>query len=194
MSASAGPRLKPSANQRLSGAQGLCDSPRWHRLRGRYRSGRVAVFSRVAAARNYRFIKALSPTSVELTGEVDPAGGGEVTECAFEDGEEVGVNDHPSPANRTAFAGKEEVHADLSGLKRRDHLPLTTSPPLTPTAPRWPRSHLHSPSRHRSRHRAAHRSLAGTAATFNGSLLGDGTQTHYFFEWGTTPPTGKGPR
>ncbi len=139
-------------------------------------------------------------TTATLTGEIDPAAAGGVVECKFEYG---GTTDYSlggvpclnSDSTQVGMPGSPitsptEVHADVSGLTAestyhyrlvaangngsapghdRDLVPhhvvgLTTDPPT---------------------------SYSGEAATLNGSLLGDGTTTHYYFEWGTTPSYGE---
>ncbi len=138
-------------------------------------------------------------TAATLFGELRPAGAGDIEQCRFEygttlsyslgtlpcldgAGAEVGT---PSVPITTAAV----VHADLAGLtpettyhyrlyagNANGSLPghdrafvphyvigLTTDPPT---------------------------GLSGEAATLNGSLLGDATDTHYYFEWGKTTAYG----
>jgi len=138
-------------------------------------------------------------TSLTLTGHLDPAGAPEITACHFQyvtDAafrvtrfSDLSSGGSPPCAEGQSFSAPADVHADLSALATETtyhyRLVLTnangtvTSPAATFTPHRVIGLTTEAPTH-----------LSGEAATLNGSLLGDGTETHYFFEWGTTESYG----
>jgi hypothetical protein len=103
--------------------------------------------------------------------------------CLNEAGEDV--NSHPIPGS----AGRTALHAAVAGLTAETtyHLRLragNANGSLTgrdrPFVPHYVIGLTTDPAT----------GLSGEAATLNGSLLGDGTDTHYYFEWGKTTAYG----
>ena len=134
-------------------------------------------------------------TSITLTGRVDPDsahGGGEITECSFEYGKtETYGNTAPCKAiSNLPYASATEVHANLSGLtsdvvyhyrlvagdadgdgQGADHTFITHAVVGLETGPAT--------------------GVTPTEAVLTGSFIGNGEDTHYYFNWGTTESYGE---
>ena len=145
----------------------------------------------------------LMRTSVTLNGEVDPAGGGNVTGCYFEYGLEKGnynIGSLPCLGPTDAEIGTPtdpiespiKVHTDLSGLTpgttyhyrllatdaqgtREGSDQVFSTPPAVPDLETDPATEV-----------------TGSSATLNGSYTGEaGVETHYYFEWGESASYGQ---
>ncbi len=131
-------------------------------------------------------------TSVTLTGEVNPVGGGEVTECNFEYGktEAYGHKIPCSPSTPYSGSGPTEVSAELTeldpasvyhyrlvagnekGAGKGHDQSVETLPAVTGL--------LTQPASN----------ISITGASLNGTFTGNAEDTHYYFEWGTTEAYG----
>ena len=92
----------------------------------------------------------------------------------------------PSPVNRLLrIASPTGVHADLSGLTSRDHLPLSPESSATPVDPTQARIAPYTPHAVIGLATEPATNVTRTTAQLNGSFVGNGEDTHYYFEWGT---------
>jgi hypothetical protein len=145
---------------------------------------------------SYKSVSAPTATSGTLNANVDPNGGGNVTECKFEYGPTTAYgtsvactpdpNASPPGSN---FAAPTDVSASISGLTAGTsyHYRVVAKGPggighgadevYTPHAVLGLQSEEAS-------------SVGESGATLNGSYVGNGADTHYFFEWGPTTSYG----
>ena len=130
-------------------------------------------------------------TSTTLNAVVDAEGGGAVTSCKFDFGASTAYSSPavpcaPSPVGST---GSTEVHAEFSGLT-----PETTYHYRVEVA-NANESRI-GPDRTITPHSVfglraeAPTSVTATSATLNGSFVGNGAQTKYWFEYGTSSAYG----
>jgi hypothetical protein len=128
----------------------------------------------------------------DLSGEVDPLGAGNVTDCKFEYGTTTSYGseaDCTPDAGSTPFSGPQAVSAILSGLEkeRTYHYRLIATNANGTTK---------GPDQIFTTHNVADLStdpateLTQTSARLNGSFSGDGDATTYHFEWGSTASYG----
>ena len=126
-----------------------------------------------------------------LTGHVDPADGRDVTGCHFEYGSEEGnysLGKVPcEPA--TPYAGETEVNAKISGLLPETtyhyRLVVANSNGANVTS-----DHTYTPHWVIGLSTAASTNIASTSVQLNGSFIGNGEDTHYYFEWGPSASYG----
>jgi phosphodiesterase/alkaline phosphatase D-like protein len=129
----------------------------------------------------------------QASGFVDPAGGGEVTECKFEWGPTAAYGEAPvacSPATPYAGTEPQTVTADLPGLEKEVtyHYRLVASNAngtnigLDETITPHDVSFLRTTSA---------TDVDRHCATLNGAFEGNGEDTHYNFEYGTTAAYGQ---
>ncbi len=126
-------------------------------------------------------------TSGTLNATVDPNGGGDITGCKVEYGLDTSYSQTAVPCSPdpsvTPLGAPTAVHVDLAGL-------TTESAYHYRFAVTDANGTRHSPDRTFTPHDviglsadAATAVTAGTA-TLNGSFVGNGVDTHYYFEWG----------
>ncbi len=120
-----------------------------------------------------------------LTGNVAPLDGGEVTSCYFEYGTDQSYGSGElecEPA--TPYAGESEVSAKLSGLlpEATYHYRLVVG---NTNGTNFGRDRTFTPHRVIGLTTEAPTHISSTGVQLNGSLIGGGQETHYFFEWGT---------
>jgi hypothetical protein len=125
----------------------------------------------------------------EVSGTVDPAGGGEITDCYFEYGEKTGpaityttkVDCEPA----TTFNAPANVTADIPALESEKtyNYRLVAENAFGPErggnktiTPHWVPNLKTEPAT----------SITRETATLNGSFDGNGQPTHYYFEYGTS--------
>ena len=120
-------------------------------------------------------------------GHVDPAGGGDVTDCHFQYG--TGTNYGSvmpcTPTIPPNYSGPTDVSADLNGNVTGEvlyHYRVVASNANGTNVgadqtftPHFVSGLLTDPATNVTRN----------AATLNGEFIGDGEDTHYYFEWGT---------
>lgn len=128
-------------------------------------------------------------TSVAVAGQVQPDGG-DVTGCAFEWGPTSSYGNVASCAESTPFANPTSVSAAITGLSAGAtyHYRLTAE---NANGPNWGADEsLTTPFVDEVETKAA-TGVTRTDATLNGSLAPDGTDAHYYFEWGADQSYGQ---
>lgn len=127
----------------------------------------------------------------QASGVVDPAGGGPVTGCEFEWGPTTAYGETPVPCSPAVpYSGSQVVTADLPGLEKEvtyhyrlvatnaNGTSISLDETITPHDVPFLRT---TPASGVERH----------CATLNGSFEGNGEDTHYDFEYGTTTAYGQ---
>jgi DNA-binding beta-propeller fold protein YncE len=136
-------------------------------------------------ARGHANVPQISADSSALT----PSGASASLETITEGGDGWGTAATSACEPATHFSGAGEAHADISGLSTETtyHYRLSATNAAGTEAghdrtftPHFVIGLSTEPPIH----------VSGEAATLTGSLLGDGTDTHYFFEWGKTTEYG----
>jgi hypothetical protein len=140
-------------------------------------------------------------TSITLNAEVDPNGTPDISSCHFDYVANADYNPDSSnpygsgPSHGTAtcvpdpsgsnFTGPTDVHADILGLtaETRYHYRLVIANAEGTVAGT---DRAFTPHTVTALHADPATSITPTGATLNGSFIGDGSLTHYYFEWGTT--------
>jgi hypothetical protein len=125
-----------------------------------------------------------------VNGHVDPAGGGEITDCYFEFGTETSYGQTAPCEQSTPITSPTDVSADLSGKvlgETEYHYRLVATNASGTNfggdrtfTPHFVSGLVTDPATNLSRN----------TATLNGHFLGTGEDTHYYFEWGTTTAYG----
>ena len=124
-------------------------------------------------------------TSGTLTGHVDPEGGGDVTGCKFEYGTDTSYSSGSIPCQpATPITSATDVHADLSGLSSETtyHYRLVAS---NTNGSNQGADLTYTPHAVIALSTEPATSVTRTSAQLNGSFVGNGEDTHYYFEWGT---------
>lgn len=133
-------------------------------------------------------------TSAILTGRVDPAGGPNVTECRLEWGKDERYKGTPVPCTPTASSGtpytqQTEVMAELTGLER-----LTTYhyrfAATNANGTNYGVDQTVTPPNVLGVQTKSASELTLDTATLNGSFIGEGIPTHYYFQYGNVTPSG----
>ena len=155
-------------------------------------SGNVSVFGPLVTLPNVTTGPPTSPgqTSATMTGHVDLGGGGEVTACRFEYGTDTSYSSGSIPCAPAApYGTATDVTAQLSGLisettyhyrlyaKNAEGEVVGEDETFTP----------HSVAGLESKPAT---DITTKSAQINGSFVGNGEDTHYYFEWGTEPSYG----
>lgn len=128
-----------------------------------------------------------TPTSATLRATVDPAGGGEITDCYFEYGTETaGGSPHIPCQPATPYSGPTEVSAPVSGLTLGTtyyyHVVLTNAAATR----KGPSVRLGPPSIHRE----TATDISGVAAGIEAQVNPSGFDTAYEVEYGTSEAYG----
>jgi hypothetical protein len=128
-------------------------------------------------------------TTAGLSASVDAAGAGDITGCDFEYGPTTAYVTTVPCAEATPYSGAQDVSASLSSLSKETtyhyRVVVTNSNGTT-----------QGPDRTFTTHNVAGvttdapTGLTQTGATLNGSFVGNGEATTYYFEWGTTDSYG----
>ena len=128
-------------------------------------------------------------TSLTLNGHVDPDslhGGSEITECFFEYGETATYGQKVDCEPTVPLSSGTEVHYSLIGLKpettyhyRLVALSSNGEPSRTPDASFTPHAVAETTTGQAT-------GITASEATLHGSFTGDGNDTHYYFEYGTS--------
>ncbi|HEY7256950.1 MAG TPA: hypothetical protein VH476_09745 [Solirubrobacterales bacterium] len=161
-------------------------------------SGRVDIYDPPAKVPvvSYKPVTAPTTTSGTLNATVDPSGGGNVTECKFEYGTTttygtiVACNPDPAaspPASN--FSSPTDVSASVSGLTvdTTYHYRVVAK---GPGGVKRGADQVYTPHSVLGLRTEAASGLGESAATLNGSFVGNGADTHYFFEWGPSTAYG----
>jgi hypothetical protein len=136
---------------------------------------------------------ALLPTKVTVEGHVDPDSGGEITECmfeyvtdaAFQASGYASATSIPCSA-ATPFAGPADVSAELTGLQSDVvyHYRLVAANANGRGNPGEDQV-VETPFAIADLHTGPATEVESTKAILTGSYTGDGTETHYYFQYGT---------
>jgi hypothetical protein len=134
-------------------------------------------------------------TSAHVSGEVDPDGAGDITSCEFVYGPDAGYSEGSAPCSPEASAGSPitaatAVSADLTGLETNTHyhyrLVAGNANGDTPGADQSFETEVPVPGVTTE----AATEVGKGSAELNGSFTGNGEETHYYFEYGTTESYG----
>ncbi len=134
--------------------------------------------------------------SAEVAGEVDPDGAGGVTACEFRFGLDAGYSDGsvpctPAVSPGTPIASPTAVSATLTGLQPGTHyharLFVTNAKGTTVGEDRS----FDTPIAVEGVTTGDATGVTKDSASLNGSYVGDGTDTHYYFQYGTTATYGQ---
>jgi len=123
----------------------------------------------------------------KISGSVDPAGGGEVTDCFFEYGESAGASivytDEVDCEPSTSFTTTTAVTADiptLEGEKTYNYRLVATNANGTSKGA----NRTITPHNVQNLKTQPATNITRTSATLNGSFDGTNEETHYYFKWG----------
>jgi hypothetical protein len=146
-------------------------------------------------------------TNVGVTGEsssggtvearIDPTGGGAVTSCKVEYGPTVSyalgavpcIPDPEASPPGSQFSTPTDVSAALAGLTAETgyHYRVVVT---NASGTRYSADQIYTPHKVVGLRTDSATGVSDVSATLNASLLGDGTSTQYYFEWGTTESYG----
>jgi hypothetical protein len=150
----------------------------------------VLIFSPAAVVPTISYEAATSPTATAgtLNAKVDPNGGGNVTACKFEYGTEAGNYNQTKAcesASSLPFSAPTQVHAAISGLSTEQtyHYRFVVE---NANGRKYGADQTYTPHHVIGLETEAASNVSASGATLNGSLLGNGSDTHYYFEWGPT--------
>ncbi|MGA8746207.1 MAG: hypothetical protein WB507_10125 [Solirubrobacterales bacterium] len=159
--------------------------------------GAVSIFKpdTVLATVTYRAVSHPSSTSGALNAKVEPNpnGSGEITTCKFEYGEESGkynIGSEPCEATSSLpYVASTDVAAEISGLTtdKTYHYRVALT---TPSGTKYGTDQIYTPHIILGLRTEEATNLSESGATLNGSFLGNGEETEYYFEWGLTTAYG----
>jgi len=156
-------------------------------------TGAVDIFTpnAVVPKVTYQPVSNETQTSGTLNATVDPNGGGEVTACQFEYGPTTSYGSSVPCSPATPYSTPNAVSADISGIT-----PDIIYHYRVVAANAQPHGTKRGPDQTFTLHAVAGLStdpattIEATSAMLNGSFIGNGEDTHYHFEWGTTTSYG----
>jgi hypothetical protein len=121
----------------------------------------------------------------EISGTVDPAGGGEVISCRVEFGETTGYGEFAPCSPAPPYSTTTNVTATLPGLigEHSYHYRVLAS---NANGTNVGNDATITPHYVKALHTDAASGITRNCATLNGSFEGNGEDTHYFFEYGKT--------
>ena len=124
-----------------------------------------------------------------MHGYVDPTGGGNVTSCEFEYGTSKAYGNTIACEPPTEYSGVTQVSADLPNLtpEVRYHYRVTAG---NSTGPNIGADGSFVPHYVQDLRAEPASNISKVSATLNASYVGNGQDTHYYFEWGTTTAYG----
>ncbi len=135
-------------------------------------------------------------TSVTLNGHVQLPGGGEITQCAFEYVDNADFNHNGYAEAKTIacepnapYTNEAHVAANLSGLTTETtyHYRLVAA---NATGPSTSDDQTYTPHAVVGLRTDPPTNIAATSATLNGSFIGNGEATKYYFQWGANTAYG----
>ena len=137
-------------------------------------------------------------TAGTLNATVDPAGGGDVTACVFEYGTSASYSLGELPCSPdpgasppgSNFSVPTAVSAVLTGLTTETTYHYRAMV-VTPRGTKYGEDRTYTPHGVVGLRTDPATGITESAADLNGSLVGDGTATHYLFEWGRTSSYGE---
>ena len=155
-------------------------------------SGKVHIFRPTPPipAITYRSVSNPTTTAGTLNASVDPNGGGEVTGCHFEYGTSAAYSSGELPCQpSTHFTATTEVSAALSGLTTGTtyHYRVVAH---DGNGVKYGEDQVYTPSDALGLTTEPATELSENAVSLNASFVGNGEQTHYYFEWGKTATYG----
>ena len=165
--------------------------------------GVVDIYSPHPAMESVAYKPETNPaaTSITLNATVDPNGTPDITSCQFDYVADADYKpDEPNPygsgashgsvtctpdPSGSSFSSSTDVHADISGLtaetKYHYRVVIANSEGTVSGTDR-----TFTPHKVTQLRAEPATAITSTGATLNGSFIGDGTGTHYYFEWGNT--------
>ena len=153
--------------------------------------GAVEIYkpTAVVPSVSYGLVSGATTSSGTLNATVDPNGGGGVTSCKFEYGPTTAYGSSVNCAPATSFATQTDVHAEIASLtvETAYHYRVVVT---NAKGTKYGEDRTYTPHHVLGLSTDPATNLAENGATLNGSLLGDGTPTYYYFEWGPTAQYG----
>ena len=130
-------------------------------------------------------VTGITPTTATLSATVDPNEGGDVESCSFEYGPTTTYGSKVPCGPATPYDATTEASAKISGLstETRYHYRTVVS---NANGVKKGRDQTFIPHYVSQITTEGATGLAKTAATLNASFVGNGEDTHYYFEWGET--------
>ncbi len=155
--------------------------------------GKIHIFGPTAPVPTVTYHPVSNPTTTAgtLGATIDPNGGGEVTGCRFEYGTTNGYSGGELPCQpATHFSATTDVSAALSALTTGTtyHYRVVA---LDANGVKYGEDQTYTPSDALGLTTEPATELAEDAAELNASFVGNGEQTHYYFEWGETAAYGQ---
>ena len=148
---------------------------------------------------SYKSISNPTATSGTLRAEVDPNGAGDISECEFEyveaakyeseaadpygEGQSAACSPDPSGSH---FSSPVEVQGDISGLTPEATYHYRAVVRNVSGGLKYGSDQTYTPHRVIGLRTEEASALGESGATLDASFLGNGEETHYFFEWGVT--------
>jgi len=139
----------------------------------------------------YKPVSNATPTSGTLNAKIDPNGAGEDTSCYFEYGA-TGTYGSPHVPCEPAppYSTPTEVSANISGLTPETTYHYRAVVTDASGNTRKGSDQTFTPHAVAGLTTEAATNVGPTSATLNGSFVGNGEDTHYFYEWGATESYG----
>ena len=155
-------------------------------------SGEVEIFTPAPVLPKLTYSQVTNPTttSATLDVEVDPNGGGEVTECNFEYGTSTAYSGGKVACSPGApYTGTQSVSANISGLTTGTtyHYRIVVK---NANGTRYGADQTYTPQPVLDLTTDPTTDIGESEATLNGSFVGSGEGTNYYFEWGATSAYG----
>jgi hypothetical protein len=145
----------------------------------------------------YKPVSSPTTTSGTLNATVDPNGGGAVTTCHFDYGTTTAYALGPVPCTPdpnssppgSNFSSQQDVSANIATLTPETtyHYRVVVT---NATGTKYGADQTYIPHQVVGLRTDAATNVTGDGALLNGALVGNGTDTHYYFEWGKTTSYG----
>ena len=138
---------------------------------------------------SYQAVTNQTQTSGTLNATIDPNGGGSVLTCVFQYGPTASYGSSVPCTPAAPYASPTPVHADVSGLTTETpyhYRVLVTNTNGTKKGS----DQIFLPHAVAGLTTLPPTNVARTGATLNATFNGNGQDTHYFFEWGTSTEYG----
>jgi DNA-binding beta-propeller fold protein YncE len=155
-------------------------------------SGEVEIFSPTAVLPNVTYPRFTNPTTTSgtLDAGVDPNGGGKVTECKFEYGTSTSYSGGEVACSPPApYTGTQSVSAEISGLTTGTtyHYRIVVK---DANGTKYGADQTYTPQPVLGLTTDPTTDVGESEATLNGTFVGSGEGTNYYFEWGLTSAYG----
>ena len=154
-------------------------------------NGAVDIYGPRPAQPAIAYKPATNPTATAgtLNATVSPNGGGEIISCQFEYGTTTAyasgsIPCTPDPSG-THFSAPTDVHAEISGLTAETTYHYRVVVGNANAATRVSSDQTYTPHNVIGLAAEAATNVTSSSATLNGSFVGNGADTHYWFEYGT---------